>query len=139
MKIVRITPPMALMFLGLVLFFYHYYDSSLKFNYFVTNLHLRDDNQFIFILTLAPFTLSSIGCPLGGVLFAFWQNKSRNYIFPYLFLLDSALSIFSNIIAQYLYVPQVLGLALVCRLLQGMLIGGLFILAGFQSMINFLN
>lgn len=125
MKNIHLNPHMTIMFLGLSLFFYHYYDASLLFNYYTRYYNLRNDNILVFIMILAPFTLSSIGCPIGGVLITFWQSKVRNYVFPYLFLFDCTLSIFSNLLINYIYLKPVLILALVCRALQGMLIGGL--------------
>jgi MFS family permease len=116
---------MTMMFIGLTLLFYHYYDFSLAVNHFAPLFNHKNNIPLTFIMTLAPFTFSALFCPVGGLIVAWWQRKSANYVFPYLFLVDSVLCILSNFIIRDISLPNMLVLASFFRIIQGFLLGGM--------------
>lgn len=119
------NPHMNIMFIGLIFLFYHYYNFSLQASSVANNFYSADDGLFAFIFTVAPYTFSSLMAPIGGLIFAKWQRHTSNYIFPYIFLTDSVLSLMGNLVIHYLYLPHMLYLAVACRILQGALLGGM--------------
>ena len=125
MRITKVNPHMAMMFAGLTLLFYHYYDFSLNVNHFASFFNRQKSDPITFIFTMAPFTVSAIFTPVGGIVAAIWQKSSRNYIFPYLFLADSICCILSNFVIQYIYLPDILYLAILSRAIQGFLLGAM--------------
>lgn len=119
------NPHMNIMFIGLMFLFYHYYNFSLETSDFANKFYSSGSGLLAFIFTVAPYTFSSLMAPIGGLIFAKLQKHSKNYIFPYIFLADSLLSLLSNLVSHYIYVPEMLYVAVVCRVLQGALLGGM--------------
>lgn len=119
------NPHMNIMFIGLMFLFYHYYNFSLEASDFANKFYSERSGLLAFIFTVAPYTFSSLMAPIGGLIFTKLQKQSKNYIFPYIFLADSLLSLLSNLVSHYIYVPKMLYIALACRLLQGALLGGM--------------
>ena len=119
------NPHMNIMFIGLMFLFYHYYNFSLEASDFANKFYSERSGLLAFIFTVAPYTFSSLMAPIGGLIFTKLQKHSKNYIFPYIFLADSLLSLLSNLVSHYIYLPEMLYVAVVCRVLQGALLGGM--------------
>ena len=119
------NPHMNIMFIGLMFLFYHYYNFSLEASGFANKFYSERSGLLAFIFTVAPYTFSSLMAPIGGLIFTKLQKHSKNYIFPYIFLADSLLSLLSNLVSHYIYLPEMLYVAVVCRVLQGALLGGM--------------
>lgn len=119
------NPHMNIMFIGLIFLFYHYYNFSLEASDFASKFYSVNSGIVAFVFTVAPYTFSSLMAPVGGLIFTKLQKHSVNYIFPYIFLADSLLSLISNLISHYIYLPNMLYFAMFCRVVQGALLGGM--------------
>lgn len=119
------NPHMNVMFVGLVFLFYHYYNFSLEASNVANKFYSANSSFVAFVFTVAPYTFSSLMAPFGGLLFAKLQKHSSNYIFPYIFLADALLSVISNFISHHIYLPNMLYFAMLCRIIQGALLGGM--------------
>lgn len=113
------------MFIILMLFMFHYYNFSAQISEISRQYYHKPNNFLETIFELAPFTFSSIFSPIGGILFAWIQKRYQHYIFPYLFLVDSMLSFLTLWSLKHLYIDDTLYIAMVSRVIQGLLLGGM--------------
>jgi hypothetical protein len=84
------------------------------------------DNNFLYLIfTITPFAFRSLVRPFGGIIFGFWQIKSKYWILPILLIIYSILGLLVDFLTKYLYIEHFNLIILGIKILQGLIIGGI--------------